>query len=244
MKLNKIDLIRLRNEEHYELMLQLDEEIRTQTPQRLKLEKLYPVFQSLLERENAVLEQIRKSDLTESIADLDAKRDDLFRGLHSLIDSFGKHYDLQKSDAAKKLLIIFNEYGNVPKETYPQETAAITNLIEDLRTKYPIQIKTLVIGDYINVLEQANNDFRTTYTRRNATMGEAQLDENMRQVRKEMDVVYRRIVERIDACIVVNGEADFVLFVKHWNETINKFNNMLAIRKGKNATAKDEVNKG
>jgi len=63
--------------------------------------------------------------------------------------------------------------------------------------------------------------------------GKTQL--KMKDVRKEIDEAYATITDRIDALGIVNGTETYVPFVKELNKRVEKFNNTLAIRKGRNA---------
>ena len=57
----------------------------------------------------------------------------------------------------------------------------------------------------------------------------------MKQVRTQIDASYRTITERINALILINGEADYANFVNELNQRIESYSVMLAQRKGRNA---------
>ena len=61
--------------------------------------------------------------------------------------------------------------------------------------------------------------------------GEANI--KMIDTRKSIDQVYNQLTDRIFASILLNGEADYVDFVKKLNERITYFKNTLAQRKGR-----------
>ena len=63
--------------------------------------------------------------------------------------------------------------------------------------------------------------------------GKTQL--KMKEVRKEIDEGYTTITGRVDALGIVNGTETYAPFVKELNKRVEKFNNTLAQRKGRNA---------
>ena len=58
----------------------------------------------------------------------------------------------------------------------------------------------------------------------------------MKQVRVEVDGAYRTVVDKINALIIVNGEAPYVDFVNKLNLRIDEYTNNLAIYKGRTKT--------
>jgi hypothetical protein len=63
------------------------------------------------------------------------------------------------------------------------------------------------------------------------------------EVRRECEAVYRQIVERIEALILLNGEALYADFVNELNNLIRRNNNILAARKGRGAASKEGEDK-
>lgn len=57
---------------------------------------------------------------------------------------------------------------------------------------------------------------------------------NMKTARTEIDAIYRTITQRIDALIIVNGPEAYTDFVNGLNERIERYNNTLARREGRN----------
>lgn len=62
----------------------------------------------------------------------------------------------------------------------------------------------------------------------------------MRKVRVEVDEAYRIMVKKINALIIVNGEAPYVDFVNKLNQRIEAYTTNLAIYKGKIASSPAE----
>jgi hypothetical protein len=56
----------------------------------------------------------------------------------------------------------------------------------------------------------------------------------MKTAREEVDDAYRAITERIGALIIVNGEEAYAGFVNDLNERIERYNNAVSRRYGRN----------
>jgi len=55
----------------------------------------------------------------------------------------------------------------------------------------------------------------------------------MKKVRVVVDAAYNKIVKRINALIIVNGEAPYAEFVKELNVRIGRAQDSIALSKGK-----------
>jgi hypothetical protein len=58
----------------------------------------------------------------------------------------------------------------------------------------------------------------------------------MKEVRIDVDEAYRTLVNKINALIIVNGEAPYVEFVNKLNQRIEAYTNNLALYKGRAKT--------
>ena len=109
-------------------------------------------------------------------------------------------------------------------------------MIGDLRTKVAAEIVTLAIVDWIDELERQNNVYIALQATRNSE--EANRTElRMKQVRVDVDAAYNKIVKRINALIVVNGEAPYAEFVKELNARIGRAQDSIAISRASKAKA-------
>jgi len=115
-------------------------------------------------------------------------------------------------------------------------------LVADLRTKLPAEIVTLAIVDWIDELERQNNVFIALEATRNSEDAKKS-DLRMKQVRVVVDAAYNKIVKRINALIVVNGEASYTEFVKELNVRIGRAQDSIALSRGQAKTAATEAPK-
>lgn len=239
MKLENFDLHSQRNAGHYQYLTDFKESVIKYTPQALGIKEAYEAFVTLYESEGVALVAITKSATSEQIDVADKDRDFTFRGLVDKVRNGLNHFDPKVQEAAKRALIIFDSYGNLAPKPDDEESGLIISLIADLRTKLADSDRVLLeISVWIDELERRNNLFITLQATRNSE--EANRNElRMKQVRVEIDAVYRKIVERINALIVINGEVGYTDFVKEINNRISRARVAIALSRAQRKKTDD-----
>ena len=232
MEIQKFDLHSQRNAAHYQFQTDFNSLVIKYSPQALGIFEDYTAYQPLLQDEGVALVAITKSATTEEIETGDKNRDFTFRGTADKVTNSLNHFDPQVREAAKRVKVIFDTYGNLVPKPDDEESGLISSLIEDLRTKVPADIATIQLIDWIAELERLNNAFIALQATRNSE--EAKKSElRMKNVRVVVDAAYNKIVKRINALIIVNGEAPYAEFVKELNVRIGRAQDSIALSKGK-----------
>lgn len=233
MKIKKLDLSRLRNEEHYQFHTDFNALTVSTTPIALGIEVAYAVYQPLYNNEGEALDIILRSAVTNDIATADALRDRTFRGLRDAVKSAASHFLVEKQQAASRIQLVLDHYGNLIHKSYDEETAALNSFIGDL-TVLTTDITLLDLTDWVAELQSNNQAFDTLKkTRYSEEAGKTQL--RMKQVRLQVDEAYRTITDRIDALVIVNGAEAYAAYINELNQRIESYNLVLAQRIGRNA---------
>ena len=230
-KIKKLDFYSLRNDEHFQFDSEFRELVALSNPITLKISAEFNQWEVLFEQEDEVLKQIRKSAMTEEILNADKKRDVTFAGMVEANKAALKHFQPAVKEAARKLKIVFDTYGNVARKSYDEETSAITNLLQDLMGKYNADVQTVGITAWMVELMANNNDFDQLIKGRDDESAE-RTELILKAVRMQIDAVYRTIVERLDALGVIEPTEDLAEFVRRLNVVIERYNNRLAQRQG------------
>ena len=226
-------LARLHNDEHFKLFNDFDKEITAADPNTLQVAAIYSVFKQNFAKEDAAFKKIMKSEFTEGIQEADKKRDATFRGMVDTNMAALHHFDALTVAAAKRLKILFDTYGNLSKKPANEETAAIINILQDLKGKYANDVTAVKLNDWVTELEANNNNFDSLFADR---YDETNLrnDSVLRKVRADVDANYRDMIERIDALALVSPNTQpFIDFIHKWNVIIDKYNNTIAQRQGR-----------
>jgi len=238
MKIIKIRFAALRNEEHAQLMGEINTLIVAETPQKLNVEAAYFEFQGLLNDENTALQVLRKNSLSDQLADADALRDNIFRGLANSVKTATSHFNADKQSSALRLEVVFNQYGDVAVKPYNEETKSINKLIAEAKLTYRKDFTMLELNDWLTELENKNNDFEKLMEGR-YTEEAGKTDLKMKQVRAQIDASLRTIIDRVNAQILLNSPAGFENFVNEMNARFDKYTLIMAQRQGRNAKKKE-----
>jgi hypothetical protein len=231
----------LRNEEWYRFHCDCRDLLQKFNPARLKVEEFIPPYELGINNAKEVLEWLRASDITDKLVELDGERDSLLSGLKSFVKAFANGFDANRKDAAGRIMPLINLYEGMQNRSYNEETAMIENFIYDMRTKFAEEVSTLSLTDWLTQVEQANQKFQAAYIKRNEDNAANKPETTMIEVRKAVDKVYDGIMKRIEALVEIEGEFNYLPFIKEWNAIIDKFRNTLAVRKGRNAKDKDVI---
>ena len=240
MKITKLDLSRLRNEEHFMLMTDVHElldaapEAVTAALTAARLE----AFAALVRREDAALEQIRKNMLTDDIANADLVRDNLFQAIRLKVQAYAYSNVDTHVKASAAVQAVIDHYGDFRRKSYNEESAIIHNFVQDLKARQQ-HLTTMNLNNWVNDLVMVNDIVKRLMAERYDEQAAVQV-ENVMEVRIEIDALYRQMVAVLDASVVIQGEAAFAPFINRLNERVTYYKNTIAARKGR-AVAKEEA---
>jgi hypothetical protein len=232
MKIKRIKLDKLRNEEWFNFFTEFQKLVTQATPEALDIEALFSVFVTLYSQADALLEVLRKSSYTSDIVRLDSVRDSTYRGLSEAILSALHHYSDTHSAAAERLQPLLEHYGNLSVKSYNEETAGIYNFLQELRGTFAPQVATLALEGWVDELERNNRAFEAAILARNVEGAGKATDVTLLDIRRKTNRCYLDIVERIEAKILLQGEANYSAFVKTLNTNIERYAIALNRRQG------------
>jgi hypothetical protein len=245
MKIKRINLHNLRNEEWFNFYSEFKRFVEEASPQGLKIEKYFAVFLVLYTKADGIIEKILKSKYTKQISELDKQRDSIFMGLIYMIKSYKHHFDSAKRKAAESLEPLITHYGNLAIKPYNEETAGIHNFLQEFRENYNDAIVTLELTTWLDELERSNLEFEEAIIERNRE-GASKSELRLLDVRQEIDSCYMDIVDRIEALILLtedeNEKEPYIAFTKTLNTNIKRYVDTIAQRKGRSDAKKEEEN--
>ena len=266
MEFIKIKLPNLQNEEWFSLQTDLEVTIPIYGADKLGITDLFARFKVKYNKADKALEVMRKSPHTEEMAQMDKDRDTFFRNLSDVVRASRSLPPEANSKAAERLHILLSGYRkSVLGGSYAKESSALYNLLEDLKGTYAADVTLLGLGKWVDNLraaEQKFQEYRAARTKEDLNKPV----EHIKDIRKEMDVIYHSIIAVIYARLVADGlggdvvidpndlkdgiyEADVpderrgniaYNFAIAWNRILKKYENLLATRAGRHAKAKEE----
>jgi hypothetical protein len=223
MKILTIQFSYLRNEAHYQFLLLLKKLFETYPSVASIVSALLQQFYPLLTREGALVDAVRSSEYTKQIAEADARLDNALTGLLFAIRAALHHPNADHVKAAERLEKLLNAFrGNIEKRAYEEESAAIKVLIDDLQGGYAPQVSTLGLSVWVSEIITAQALFEQLFLLRNAERA-AKSDDKMKDIRRQIEAIYRQIKDRIDAYTLLNGESVTGVFIRRLNDEITYF---------------------
>jgi hypothetical protein len=223
MKIGKFNLLHLRNDAHFQFHTEFNDLVTKHNPETLKVKSLFDAYLPLYEREDEALKKISKNALTEKIQEADRARDEIFAGMVEVNKGMCKHFNKQTAEAAYRVKIILDTYGNIARKPLNEQTSAVYNLLQDLRSdKYASDTAESAIADWADELEKRNKAFEALVKERFDETAH-KTDIVMKAARAELDKAYHAMTERIDAFALVEGTADHEEFIKTLNAVIAKY---------------------
>jgi hypothetical protein len=232
MKIKRIDFRALRNNEHFQCQTEFKALIETFNPATLNIESLFgDTYLPLYDAEDEALVKIIKNTFSDQRSDTDRLRDQTFRGSSDTILAGVNHFDPEVREAARRLKIVFDRFGNVAQLPLNEETSAIYNLVQEVTENHRTDAEKLGLIPWMNKLKSDNESYEALVT--GGYEEEASKTElKAKETRTEVDKVVRQIIERIEAFIVIEGEANYSEFVRRLNLILDRYANTLAQRKG------------
>jgi hypothetical protein len=263
MKVIRIVLNHLHNEEWFEFGTKFRELVLHFGRDAIGIKDLFSQFSLLLEKIDGLLVVLRKSYYTKEIEAADKKRDELFRGLYVVLKGMQRQPVAAKQEAAMRLFNLLEGYQKaVLDDNYAAESAAIHNLLQDLKEGYKADVALFALTEWVAAIDQAEKEFLSLDSRRTQESINKP-KENLQQARAKADAFYIAMANVLDARLLADGlggdvvvdpqdlddfdhmddvEYDHSLhgnltynFVIAWNETVKRYRNILAQRAGRRA---------
>jgi hypothetical protein len=227
MNIKKINLGRLRNEAHFQFLTAFIALVNKFVAIKVKIADLFELLLGLFAKEDLVVDFITKSDYTGKVSEADHRLDRTLVGFGEIIRAALHHFDPNVTDAAQSLQNRLNSYGKIISKSYDEEIAAVTNLLQDLESPYYQEKINFIIGlaSWVEEINVANRELARLLETRNVEIA-GKPQERMKDVRREIDPVLRRIMERIGALALIEGEEEYAGFISEFNALVDRFNHI------------------
>jgi hypothetical protein len=132
---------------------------------------------------------------------------------------------------------LFDTYKKVDKKNLIEQTAAVTNMMQELNGRYAPDVAAVGAGGWAAQLETRNNALHALIKER-FDEAAARTDIVLRAARLEVDKQYRIIVERMNALVIVEGPDAYASFIRRLNVIIAKYAQYLSAGQGRRAAKK------
>jgi hypothetical protein len=230
----RLEYPRLKNETYVELHDIIGRVFVLFPPEQLGVVPQYTIYRTCYGKVVESLDVIIKSGYTELIGEQDRHvRDRVYRGFDDAVKSALNHFDPDKHEAARRIKIVLDKYGNIAAKAIDQETAAIDDLVRELQSgDYPALLTTLALNDWIEKLQTENQRFKDLMMARYDETAKRP-DAHMRPARLATDKAFRELMRQLEALALVNGKEAYEAFFRELNAVLNRFKLLIAQQTGK-----------
>ncbi len=233
MRIVKLNLEHLQNEEWYTYQTFLIKLIKKTNSLIAALAALLILLEKNGVDAVTALEIIRKSKLSEPIAEADALRKQLIKGLNSHVAAFLHNANPDKQRAAKNLKIVINHYKSISKASQDQQSGMIINFIKELDENHTADMATIGLEERKEQLKTTNEEFIALLDQRTAEIG-SKTTLRMPDIRREGNRIIRHIFSQIEILLLSTpDDTELIQFANELNAENRRVKGNLH-RKGKN----------
>ncbi len=231
--INSIPVSQLRFNGHFQFQTEFRDRVTAATPAALKIDPVHwAEYTARYGALDLAIQKISMSEYTERIRAADAARDEVFRGLVKYQQMSLEHYDPAKREAARKLEVVFHTYGNVSKKAINEETSAIYNFAQELKSgNNAVLAETTGLMPWVTKLAQMNSAFENLIKARDVETAE-KTHETVKTARLALDEAYRYIVKSINAMLHLEILTGCEEFVNTMNAVIHRYKTMIHQQQG------------
>ena len=230
MFIEKPHLVSYQNEEHFGLHSFVQEVVEEADPVLLKIKAQADAYKLKLLDERIALDQVQKSSYTRLMDLAEGARDQPIRSFFKVVDGMLDHFDLVVSASAYRIKVINDSFRNITRLSDSKQSSAEVSYVDALKANMA-DITILLLTAWVSEIESKEKAFLDLKKSRFNEKDE-KTTLNMKEVRVEVDAAYNSIVNRINAFITIEGDAQYATLVTKINNRIQSFNTGIAIRKG------------
>lgn len=116
-------------------------------------------YKAAFEQERVLYPYRRGSGITKQMEQARQQRTELFVGLKYTVKAAAFHWEAERREAARTLLMVIEHFGALYVQNMIGATANAGLLVSTSRKQYAGQVALLDLGGWLDKLEEANNRF-------------------------------------------------------------------------------------
>lgn len=236
-----IPLTRLRNNDYFQYMTDVKGLVTQATPAALNVEEEAVAFDNSFTALDEAINVDQGSVFTEKIQGADLRRDYTWTALNGRVKATLYSPIPEEVEAAKHLERVFNLYGGIRYLSLKEQTAAATNLNNDLKKpKMAVHCQTIGITPWVLAHEAENTAVNDLQNQRDSEKANRNYTK-AKEVRVAFDEVYNALVNRINAMVTLRMATPVIEnFIIEVNQKIKNLENQLAVRQGHGDSGEEE----
>lgn len=172
-------------------------------------------------------------------AEAEQGRDGSWRGLNNYVKAMTAYPEGTVAAEALAAKALIDKYGDPTDKPQTEESGILHNLIQDLENGKEGSFPNLQVDVWLTDLKNKNQrflDFSKMRTEEEAARQVGIVKEKILLVNE----AYRKLIDTVNAMVLLNGEAKFVSFIDQMNILIDRQKTVLKVRATNNAKKDDE----
>lgn len=217
-------------------------------PTALLIKKQYDAYQAVFNQIDEVYKISLKNSLTQTLLELDTKRDSIFIGMCFIADGYFKSWEPIVVTQAKLIIDSIDVFGRkLIISNYQAESAMINSLIDNWESNPELlaALTALHLNNWKDELKSTNQLFVKTYNERTVSDAQTNALNTIKELREKANTAWNKLTN------VLNGKIEefeddetkaplYQALANSLNEVFDKYSVLISQRKGRKA-AKDET---
>ncbi len=218
-----LSITKLTNAGHYQFIKLVSERASADENVLKIAEKFVAELATAFSEEDTYYKLSTKSDYTALINEADSERGVYYMSIKKMIANLGTVGDESVSAAADALNSLIKSYNIHTSMQLDKETAAITNLIQDLTSeKYSAYVEALSLTAMVARLDAANKKVEE-YMNARTDEKKAIPTAALATARTASETCYRRLMQIVDTFAIIDGLDNYSDFIDYVNAEIIRY---------------------
>lgn len=178
---------------------------------------------------DAALKASATNPATATATDADTARDQSWRAANAYVKAMCSHPTPDIAAQASEAKSLFDKYGDPTSLAQTEESGVLHNLLQDLEAFDSAKRTSLALDVWITDLQAKEDAFLAAAAQRTEADAARQVG-IVKETRTASDAAYRSLVDTVNALAMINGDAEYAMFIDHVNAVIDRQKSILKAR--------------
>lgn len=225
---------RLKNNESLTFGREIEAKIVEKGADNLAIDDIFPDYQEKLQAFDDTIVNVSKSFYTNQMNEANKQRGSLHVAILTQIKNFQRHFDMNKREAAQRLLASANTFVGAQRRGFDDKTSFINNFLQELTAdKYKADVTLVELDDWIKELKKVNDLCASLTVQRTAERSQKSGKGGTDMTRPAFEKAYNALVEKLNALAMVNGDDKYAELFAWWNAHIDHYRVVISNNLGK-----------
>ena len=178
---------------------------------------------------DAALKTSDSNPSTATAANADALRDSAWRATNAYVKAMCNHPTADIAANAAEAKSLFDKYGDPTSLAQTEESGVLHNLLQDLNAISEEKRTTLSLDVWIADLQTKEDAFLAAVAQRTEEEAARQVG-IVKEKRTAADAAYRSLADTVNALAMIEGDAEYAVFIEHVNVVVERQRTILRAR--------------